>query len=340
MESKNDRNSAVTQTEDSQPAAKNVIVRFVEYSFHILNHEMDGFFDDHMAAFNQDLEDLTDGRGETLEQYEIYQKYLSELESYFDEFASREGYESSSQCFDEINSLIVNDEIERKKLFKEMSERMMAAFSQLQEQVEAAEAEAEADLKDDGKKGADDDDDDDVKGEKASAAKPKTRQIKDSKGSRHDEDEDADDAKTTDVVSSSGQGNHSSPAPPVIMFFQPVSLDSMLQHVLSLTEYTTFSYIIRTKLKQKQLYQSLLTRVEKQNKQTTKRQRKFERGEAIDEIYEELVQRICDFAPNQTQFQNQIRSHLDLKSWKDLLSGSGLLQLTHTHSLTHSTRIS
>jgi hypothetical protein len=31
---------------------------------------------------------------------------------------------------------------------------------------------------------------------------------------------------------------------------------------------------------------------------------------------------------------------LDLKSWKDLLSGSGLLQLTHTHSLTHSTRIS
>jgi hypothetical protein len=322
MESKNDDNDAVTEIAESQAPAKNVIVRFVEYSFHILNNEMDEFFDDHMEAFNQDLEDLTDGRGETLEQYNIYQKYLSELESYFDEFASREGYESSSQCFDEINSLIVNDEIERKKLFKEMSERMMAAFSNLQEQMEAvAQGEEDNELKDDGKKGADDDEDvkgNGTKGEKASAAKSTGRRIKDAK----DDDEDADDAKTTEVVSG-GQGNHSSPAPPVIMFFQPVSLDSMLQHVLSLTEYTTFSYIIRTKLKQKQLYHSLLARVEKQNKQTAKRTRKMERGEPIDDLYEELVQRICDFAPNQTQFQNQIRSHLDIKSWKDLLATSG-----------------
>lgn len=336
MESKITSTSSATDDSTSNNS-KNLIVRFVEYSFQILNHDMDEFFEDNMMVFDQDQHDLEDGRGETLEQYDVYQKYLKLLEVYFDEFAMKEGYQTSKECFDDINQLIVDDEIERKKLFKEMTERMMEAFHQLQQQInDANENIEEGDEKDNprseirhGSKVHDEDEDEkhDMKLMKQSDSKSSTRvnhDKKDSKNSHHDE---IADAKTSND-DEQHQGQHQAPAPPVIMFFQPVSLDSMLQHVLSLTEYTTFSYIIRTKLKQKQLYLSLLDRVEKQSKNTTKRLKNIERKEHLEEIYQELIQRICDFAPNQPQFQTQIRSHLSVKSWNELLSAGTMMCLS------------
>jgi hypothetical protein len=326
MEAKNSGN--VTEAGVAVAPNKNLVIRFVEYAFDVLNNRMDEFFEDSMNSFDQDLSELRDGSGETLEQYEIYQKYLKLLELKFDEFATDEGYESSTQCFDEINDLICNDEIERKKIFKEMSERMMAAFQNFQQQIQDG-AEAGAG-EDDGKKGEKGEEEEDVKSEKKSSdAKGSGRKIKDSKESKGDDeaDDEADAKGTSHQQVQDTAHAQASPAPPVMMFFQPVSLDSMLQHVLSLTEYTTFSTIIRTKLKQKQLFMSLQDRVSSQSKNTSKRQRSLEHNEHFEEIYEELIQRICDFAPNQTNFQNQIRSHLNLKSWKELLAAGKSLSL-------------
>jgi hypothetical protein len=315
MEAKN--SGSVTAEGGGTVPNKNLVIRFVEYAFDVLNNRMDDFFEDSMNSFDQDLNELRDGSGETLEQYEIYQKYLKLLEIKFDEFATTEGYENSSQCFDEINDLICNDEIERKKIFKEMSERMMEAFQNFQQQIQEG---AEGTGDDDGKKGEKDEEEEDVKGgDKKSEMKGSGRKIKDSKESKGDDDAD-DEADAKGTSSNQQVQAHASPAPPVMMFFQPVSLDSMLQHVLSLTEYTTFSTIIRTKLKQKQLYLSLQDRVTSQTKNTSRRQRSLDQNQHFEEIYEELIQRICNFAPNQNNFQNQIRAHLNLKSWNELLA--------------------
>ena len=322
MESKNSESVTVmndmNDVNDAEKVSnKNLIIRFVEYAFNILNNEMNEFFEEKMLKFDQNLNELQDGSGETLEQYEIYQEYLQLLEIKFDKFINEEGYKNSTECFDEMNELIVNDEIERKKIFKELSEKMMKAFENFQQQIQEDSGEGGGDQGEDDEKGEKDGDDeeDDVKGseKKGSDMKRNGRKIKDSKESKGDDDDDDEaDAKHQQV--------HASPAPPVMMFFQPVSLDSMLQHVLSLTEYTTFSTIIRTKLKQKQLYLSLQDRVSIQSKNTSRRQRSLDQNQHFEEIYEELIQRICNFASNQTHFQNQIRSHLNINSWNELLA--------------------
>jgi hypothetical protein len=44
------------------------------YVDRVLNLDMDEFFAEHLDVFEQDAEDFANGRGETLEQYDAYQK--------------------------------------------------------------------------------------------------------------------------------------------------------------------------------------------------------------------------------------------------------------------------
>ena len=64
--------------------SKNIVIRFTEFASKVLNQDMDDFFEDHMEDFDQLDEELTSGAGETLEQYEVYQKYIAQLEKHFD----------------------------------------------------------------------------------------------------------------------------------------------------------------------------------------------------------------------------------------------------------------
>lgn len=70
-----------------------------------LNVEMDAFFEEHVDMFDQDLEDLRSGRGETLEQFDAFARYKEELEKHFDEFARLEGFASASEWW--VNRLAV-----------------------------------------------------------------------------------------------------------------------------------------------------------------------------------------------------------------------------------------
>lgn len=58
---------------------KNIVVKFVEYAYKIINEDMDDFFEDNMSVFDQDDDDMRSGRGETLEQYDVFRKYLEEV---------------------------------------------------------------------------------------------------------------------------------------------------------------------------------------------------------------------------------------------------------------------
>lgn len=65
--------------EGAVAAQKNVVARFVEYAYKVINENMDDFFEDNMEVFDQDDEDVESGRGETFEQYEVFKKYLEEV---------------------------------------------------------------------------------------------------------------------------------------------------------------------------------------------------------------------------------------------------------------------
>ena len=95
MDSKS-QNKDSDDREDMEPNSlltlqSNLIIRFSEFAFKVLNSQMDEFFDDQIGIFDQDEGELTSGRGETLEQYQSYELYLSELEVQFDGFAIKEG---------------------------------------------------------------------------------------------------------------------------------------------------------------------------------------------------------------------------------------------------------
>jgi hypothetical protein len=214
-----ERKSDSKELDEFAAPPKNVVIRFCEYGYKVLNQDMDEFFEDNISAFDQDEDELRSGRGETFEQYDVYKRYLKKLEEFFDGFATSEGYDSVTSCFDDINTIIMEDTEERKKALKEMAERMKASFANWQQQFQKASLEADA--KADSKGSSDEKSDvkrivahSDVKGE--------TKEEK--KGSKNDEDPES-----------------SAPPPPVLMFFQPISLDAMLQHMLTLTEYSTFS---------------------------------------------------------------------------------------------------
>lgn len=85
MESKSDTKGVSSEAKgEPQPPPKNIVVKFCEHAFKVLNHDLDDFFEDNMSEFDQENEELTSGQGETLQQYEVYQKYVVELEKHFD----------------------------------------------------------------------------------------------------------------------------------------------------------------------------------------------------------------------------------------------------------------
>ena len=57
----------------------NLIVRFVEYVYKAINEDMDDFFEDNVDVFDQDDEEVDSGKGETFEQYAVYEEYLKQV---------------------------------------------------------------------------------------------------------------------------------------------------------------------------------------------------------------------------------------------------------------------
>jgi len=281
---------------------KNLALRFCEFAFKVLNQDMDDFFEDNMDAFDQDVDELQSGRGETFEQYEAYKQYVQELEIHFDEFATIEGYESSMDCFRDINDLVIDDAEERKIAMKEMAERMKASFEAWQKKF--SKDAIEADSKADGKTADDESDKKHASDSKHSAG------VSDFKS----------DSKGSESVIGTDEVNHEESPPPVMMFFQPVSLEAMLNHVLTLTEYTTFSHIMRTKVRQRQLLQILQSNVERQPRERSRRQRQLDARVDLVDVFEELVDRLCGLTPHQKMLHTEIRKQLDVNAWKELLT--------------------
>ena len=131
----------------SKDAAQNgaLVNRLVEYTFRILNSEMEPFFEAHAPAFDQEGDDLRD-RGETLEQFEAFKQYEVELEKHMDAFVKDEGFGSVVECFQTINAAVKEDKEQQEVRMKQLMEHIKQVQAQwMDARKQAAQPAIEAD---------------------------------------------------------------------------------------------------------------------------------------------------------------------------------------------------
>lgn len=235
----------------------------------------------------------------------------------------------------EINELLLRDEEDRRRFMKELREKFRQAHEQWAgkftdknsgDDVEVADAKA---IALDSKHSVD---------EKEPIASER----------RVDRAEDKEVAESED-----GSATAEDMALPIMMFFQPISMETMLEQVLSLTEYKTFSDIMRMKVKQRKLLISMRRRVQVQASRSRERRALLGFHERLEESaalaagadhrgntathryssddhveldvliaeYENLIDRICELTPNQKQISDEIRKVLDIGQWRQLVLG-------------------
>lgn len=314
--------------------SNNVVVKFCEYAYKVLNDDMDDFFEEHIADFDQNEEELESGRGETLEQFNVYQKYVAELEKYFDDFSTQEGYGSAKECFRDISELISKDQEEREKAMKEITERLRAVQEQWMKKF-AITDESAADTA-----GAKDE-------AKSAHVADDKHAISEEKGAKGDGSTSISHRADSKAEGKAEPDDEAEPEVPIMLFFQPISKEAMLTQVLTLTEYSTFSNIMRAKVRQKKLLELMEIKVSVQAVASAERHRvlggflshhggallehQHNIGHAhpvVDKVdihvdvnvlvdqYQALIDRICDLTPHEKSLIEGTCMLLDILGWR------------------------
>lgn len=254
---------------------------------------------------------------------------IKQVDVHFDEFSVLEGFRSARECLEEINGLVSKDEADRRRLMKDLQVKLRLAQAQWSKrcQLEAGESTV-AHRKPENKT------EEDSKAEDKRVRPPALMGEKDS----------ADEEKAADNIDEGIEL-------PVMLFFQPISMDAMLSQVLSLTEYSTFSMIMRAKVKQKKLLRVMREKVALQSAETRRRREDLgfhdldhgatvlgtlhadctathryssERQVPTDVIiseFESLVYRICELTPNEKVIIDETRSALKALMWRQIVLG-------------------
>jgi hypothetical protein len=256
-------------------------------------------------------------------------KYIAELEKRFDAFSVREGYTSTEDCFADIKGVIDEDEARRKRSMGELASRLRVIQERWSRQFQRLE-DGDSDSPD----AKSSDRSVETKGEKGSSGSKATAKRSESKGG---------------VDSNEADSNLAEELAPIMLFFQPISMDTLLNQVMTLTEYTTFSAIMRAKVRQRRFLRAIELKVSRQVDEDMLRRKDlgtFSRvevaedrrhhapghhGPAIDRAevhldsegliyhFEKLVDRVCGLTPDQTEIQEETRKLLDIRVWTSLI---------------------
>jgi hypothetical protein len=207
------------------PEGNRLVHRLVEFAYRVLHTEMDTFFKDNCDKFDQDWDEVRQ-KGETLEQYEIFKNYEKEMAKHLDKFAANEGYDSTKKCFDIINTSVADDLLKHKEQMAKLTEQIKKAQKQWAKQNKKLMRAHEKAKKKQEAKGSGDGD---------GAKEEDEEETEEEVSSSEDEDKDDDGKKTP---------------PPMVLFFQPITLEELVNMVLNLAEYPTFSMMMRMKAQQ------------------------------------------------------------------------------------------
>eukprot|EP00520_Triparma_pacifica_P004486 CAMPEP_0118654964 /NCGR_PEP_ID=MMETSP0785-20121206/12669_1 /TAXON_ID=91992 /ORGANISM="Bolidomonas pacifica, Strain CCMP 1866" /LENGTH=263 /DNA_ID=CAMNT_0006547657 /DNA_START=52 /DNA_END=840 /DNA_ORIENTATION=- len=198
-----------------------LVHRFVNFAFQTINNEMGEFFNENCSKFEQDFDNYQK-QGETLEQYACYQEYRGKLEEQLQKFVEKEEFDDEEECMMEIQRLVKEDLEKHKEQMKLMMKALKKAQKRAMKAIRRAQRAANGEL---------DDVEDDVDEEK-----------------EEDSDEDSD--------SESKEGEQRTA--PMLMFFSPTTLEQLVEMVMNLGEYQTFSMMMRMKVQQNRVMKLLM----------------------------------------------------------------------------------
>ena len=126
---------------EGSAATRELVYALVEHAQHVLQGELQPFIEAKVHIFEQSLDELESGQGETLEQYAAFKEYESELEVVFDSFVAARGFASAAECFAAIDRAVVDDMARQ----KQDMEALQAQMQQMQQMFAAATMGAPAD---------------------------------------------------------------------------------------------------------------------------------------------------------------------------------------------------
>lgn len=280
MESKNESKS------DGENVGRELVSRMCEHAFKVLNTDMDEFFELHVDLFEQDEADLTSGRGETLQQYNIYKKYQAVLEEKFDDFSLNEGFASSYECFNAVKDAVAVDIMAQQKMMVELRKRLLSSQNSFQNVESNVRMKEEID-----------------EGKEDSDTKEECKMIE------NETKENKDDESETVTVHTV----------PIMLFFQPVSLQNIVETTLSIGEYQSFSYVMRLKVRQRKLLLQMKKKIASQSENSSLRKSLFISHDYIS-IYAELIDRLCGLTPNRSDIEKYTRSSFTSEKWDEIFS--------------------
>jgi hypothetical protein len=309
---------------------RQLVVGFVEYATKVVNEDMKDFFESNLDLFDQDDSEITDGTGHTLEQYEIFQKYESILERKIDEFSVEKGFSNSVSCFEAIQDALTGEKSAHKNLMSDLQKQFASMRKALLKSVEKTDAEADSKTNDeDGSSSA-------KGGEGKGASKDGSDDKSGGADAKNDFDDDGDaksasKAEDSDNKGEGGKGTEDEdedelpPLEPVPMLFAPLPLERMLESILKLSEYSTFSQIMRTKVKQQKFARSLATRIRRHPEDIKERENQLSRGGhylEADELFGWLQKRLSELLPEGVGFDGRegIYQFLDKETWTKVIS--------------------
>ena len=189
------------------------------------------FFSENCSKFEQDFDNYQK-QGETLEQYACYQEYKKRLEDLLSRFVQDENFDDEEECMFEIQRLVKEDLERHKEEMKKMMKALKKAQKRAMKAIKRAQLAAEGNLND----------------------------LESESDQDGDDSEDSDDAdqKNGDAEGKGEDGGGSGRVPPMMVFFSPTTLEQLVEMVMNLGEYQTFSMMMRMKVQQNRVMKLLM----------------------------------------------------------------------------------
>uniref|UniRef100_A0A7S2GPH1 Uncharacterized protein n=1 Tax=Octactis speculum TaxID=3111310 RepID=A0A7S2GPH1_9STRA len=254
-------------------AARQLISRLTEHAFRVLNVDMDPFFEEHALTFDTPVADLVSGRGHKNELHQVYLLYVEELETHLDEFIQNEGFASSKECFEFIQSAVSRDVIRQ----KEHMARLQEHLQQMQRSWEA--------------------------------------EFNDSETKRNDEEDKCSDDNNDD-----NDGDGFGMNVPLMLFCQPIGLDTLINSVLSISEYPTFANMMRVKAQQAKLVQKIEDEARQRDVDKVTRAQQLRELRDLDDgnLFGTLRKRVCGLQ-RRSDMVYQCQAVMDGKTWDAMI---------------------
>jgi len=283
-----------------------LVQRLLHKASHVLNVELRPFMMQNLSVFEQD-EAERERCGETLAQYKVFMQYEEKLAKHLDDFAEDEGFEDTKDCFKAIENAVNLDKV----LTDKHMQTMLETVKQLElEHFNEQRADASAIMAATNSTSVDDVDFDvdslleEVIGSSdSSLKKKKAEQVPDS-------------ACTM----------------PLVLLFQPLSLEHMVKSLLNMADYQTFSFMMRRKAQ----HMKSMRKAEADMRQIvadSKKRKLMLMDEGCDSAvlsacFAKLTTRLCGLVPHRTELNEKIRLELDQALFDDFLRDESLLAYT------------